>query len=166
MEFPKPILKIVERAAAKYGDDVEQAVAYAGKNVRRLKAFTSFVDGLVDHALREMIYDARHRTNLRIRRDNGSDEERVRPKVVSGQSPAVERVYDSVYNYLIAGRSLGSVYGETLEDIAASERAKGRGCFFNAGLAEELRLLVPAGKTVREVVSEDQIQKLFQRLQK
>jgi len=29
-----------------------------------------------------------------------------------------------------------------------------------------LRLLVPAGKTVREVVSEDQIQKLFQRLQK
>jgi len=165
MEFPKQILKIVGKCAAKYGDDVEHAVTYAGKQVRRLKEFDSFASGLIDHALRELIYDARHQTNLRIRRENGNDSDRVDPKVIVGRSPAVAEVYESVYNYLIAGMMLGSVCGEMLESIAASERARAGGHTFNAHLAEELRLLVPEDKTVREVVSEEHLQKLFRRLQ-
>jgi len=48
MDFPKLVLTIVGKAAAKYGDDVEQAVAYAGKQVRRLKEYDVFAIGLVD----------------------------------------------------------------------------------------------------------------------
>ena len=165
MDFPKPVLTIVGKAAAKYGDDVEQAVAYAGKLVRRLKEYDVFAIGLVDHALRELIYDARHQTNLRIRRENGNDVDRVDPKVVVGRSPAVAEVYESVYSYLIAGMMLGSVRGDVLEGIASSERAKANGHGFNANLAEALHPMVPADKTVREVVSEKKLQALFRRLQ-
>ena len=162
-EFPKSVTNAVAKSADKYGDDIEKAVGEAEKRVRKLKAFSEFEGQLVRHALRELIYDARHQKNGQIK--EASRNTTGPSKVVSGSSPAVTQAYrEAYYDYCIAGMTLGKLQGEMLADIAESEQNIATGHLFNVRLCERLVKIVPEGKTVEQCVSEKKLKVIFQEL--
>lgn len=159
MEIPENVLRIVEEMAAKYPADIPKAIERAEKDIRSLPEFDELVSMLVRNTVQELVYDARHRANTRMRREAGDYGGQA--KVVSGNSACLGRVCVSVYSYHIAGTKLGLVKGADLEAIAESERAIASGHLFNVRLCSKLKGLVPADKCVQEVVSEKKLRALF-----
>jgi len=162
MKFSDEIQTIVKAAAAKHGDEISKAVDNAVWRIRKLSDFKSMVDGLVRSAIQELVYDARHKMNIKIRQDMGSYGQPA--KTITGASVAVAMASASLYSYYIDGTSLGSVQGSDLARIAESETAKADGCTFNAALATRLDKIVPNKKLVRDVVSEAKLKKIFMEL--
>jgi hypothetical protein len=162
MEFPQSVIKITQRCAAKFPDDIDAAVDLADKQVRNLPDFKSFEAELVREAIRARVHDERHITNRQIKNDTGAYSNQSKIDLAG----AVNDAYASVYLYSIAGKSLGSVMGNELEKIAADEKELMEGHRFNVMLTTWLATLVPEDKTVRESVPEDKLRRGFERLQK
>jgi hypothetical protein len=158
-EIPRPVLDIIDRAATRYGDDIPKAVTAAEKAIRKLPDFAELAGMFVRHAVQEMLYDSRHKTNTATRKAEGKYG--GPGKVVAGASDAVGRAAESVYLYFIGGKTLGALRGDELPLIAESESAKATGHEFNARLCERLRPLVKDNKTVRESVSERKLRQIF-----
>ena len=110
--------------------------------------------------MREYIHGRRHDLNVQMRRVSGDYGGQA--KVTAGE--AVGRVAISVYSYMIAGATLGSLKGEDLLSVAESEAATAEGHQFNAKLCKKLQSLVTADKTVRQCVSAVKLKKIFKEL--
>jgi hypothetical protein len=151
--------KIAVEAMAKYPDDIDKAVAYASSRAKSKPWYEGLVNALCLKAIREMIADARHTSNVVMR--NSAGRYGGQAKVVPGS--AVLKVAASYYNYCIAGQSLGSTLGESLLEIAENEEAKANGHMFNTYLCRALRPMVPDGKVVRDCIPEVKLRKLFTR---
>lgn len=159
MDYPVEVIKIAADAAAEHGDDIDAAVASAEASIRELPTFKQIVATLLHNAFRELIYDARHASNVKTRRDAGRY---GGPGIViTGASPGIKDVYRSVYEYNIAGTQLGLLKGESLAGIADNESAIASGHMFNAELCRKLAKIVPDDKTVKEAVSEKKLNEMF-----
>jgi len=164
MEFSDEIQTIVKASAAKHGDKISKAVNDAERRIRKLPDFKSMINGLVRSAIQELVYDARHKMNTKIRQAMGSYGQPA--KTITGASIAVGKASASLYSYHIAGTLLGSVQGSDLAGIAENEAAKADGHGFNAKLAARLAKIVPDEKLVRNVVSETRLKTIFMELKK
>lgn len=159
MNFPADCITIADKAITKHGDDITAAINLAETQIRKMKEFPELVDSLVRGAVQELVYQRRHVANTAARKAAGAYGQAA--KVVTGASEAVQEVARSLYGYYIAGRTLGSVLGSELEEIADSETAVAAGHSFNARLCRKLAQIVPVDKTVREAVSERKLKALF-----
>lgn len=159
MDIPENVLRIVEEAAGKHPADIPKAVERAEKGIRGLAEFDELVSMLVRNTVQELVYDARHRANTRMRREAGDYGGPA--KVVSGDSASLGRVCESVYSYRIAGTVLGLVKGADLQAIAEGERSVASGHLFNVRLCLKLQELVPADKRVQDAVTEKRLRGLF-----
>lgn len=164
MEFSESVLEIARKAAGEYPDDISSAVDAAEKAIRKLKEFESIVKDLIRQAVTEMVYDARHKANVRIRQSTGQYGGPA--KVVVGDSRSVNRAIESVYHYSIAGTMLGMVVGGDLEAIADSEKAVGDGHLFNSRLARLLIGRVKEEHRVMDDISEKQLRAVFRKAQR
>lgn len=162
MEWPESVLGIAKKAAEKYPDDPQAAADDAVASWQAAGVYEDVVHKLARSMALEMVYDARHKANMRMRRENG--QHAAEPKLIVGNSPDVLALYDSLYAYHVAGRTLGMLKGADLAGIADKERRKAAGCTFNAELCARLTELVPEDKLVREAVSEKKLQQLFERV--
>lgn len=156
MEYPPEIREIATQAADRC-KAAQTAVRHAIKNVRAHPAFDTFVDVLVDGAVEELVYQARHVANQKTRTSTSV------PKVIVGNSPAVQKVAD-LYLYRIGGNVLGNMTKEQLEAIGPSERERAAGHAFNARLCEALVPLVPKEKTVQQAVTEKKLKEVWDKL--
>jgi hypothetical protein len=163
VRMPESVIAAAALAAQEHPDDVARATAEAERAVRELPEFPDLMAGLVTGAVRELVYDARHASNVRTRRQAGRYG--TPAKVSPGGSPAVERVYESVYDYFIAGTTLGALRGEELQAVAEKEQGLAEGHLFNAGLCARLSKMVPPGQRVRDAVPERQLRGLFKKVQ-
>lgn len=163
MRFPDSVINAATAAAEAYPDDVAAAASAAEYDIRGLAEFPALVASLVSAAVRELVYDARHAANVRTRKQAGRYG--TPAKVVPGGSPAVERVYESVYDYYIGGTTLGALKGEDLQGIAEREQGLAEGHLFNASLCGRLATRVPVGRRVRDVVPEQELRKMFKKLE-
>lgn len=164
MEYAESLLEVVSKAASQHPDDIDKAVDCAAKAVRKLPEFPEWVDQLVNGQLRNMIHDARHSANTRLRRDAG---EYGGPAKVGLSTGAVAEAARSVYmHYAIGGRSLGMILGSELVSLAAAEQEKAQGHQFNVRLCQKLVEIVPADKRVSDVLTEGKLKKLFSELEK
>ncbi len=159
MKFNEDVLKAAAKAAADHPDDIPKAVAQAEKAIRRFPDFDEMIDSLVSQAITDLIYDARHTISKRMR--NAAGDYAPDAKVVVGKSAAVQAAARSVYDYCIGGTTLGMLTGEQLRAVADSEEAIANGHLVNVRLARKLASIVPLKKTVREVVKEARLQKIF-----
>lgn len=159
MTFPESFLSIVKKMAFRYGTNIEKAVENAETAIRQLPEFGEIQRGLVTEAIRHLIHDARHKANLKMRRESGSH---VAPtRVTTGSSTVVKRVAESLFNYRIAGTLLGVLTGEDLPGIIESESNIAEGHTFNANLCRKLLPLVEKDKTVKDSVSQAKLKTLF-----
>lgn len=161
MPIPESVQIVCRTAAEKNVENIEAAVAEAYDAVLALPEWPDFRDALVMNAIRAMVHDVRHNDNVKMRRECGTWT--TIPKSTMASIPA--DVMISVWGYNIAGRTLGTILGEELDQIAQDEAARADGHNFNARLCRKLKSLVPTGKTVKQAVSEAKMRKLFKQEQ-
>ncbi len=160
--IPESVRLLAEAAAQNNTQDIQAAVDEAVASVRELPDYDDLVADLVRNCLQELVYDARHKTNVQIKRESGYYGQAGKPR----QTGAVEEAYQSVYEYRISGTLLGELRGEDLLPLVASETAIGNGHLFNASLLAWLArdVKVPADKRVRQCVTEKKLRAEFDRL--
>jgi hypothetical protein len=164
MDYPASLSTVISKAAAQHPQDIDKAVTCAAKAARKLPDFSEWVDQLVNSQLRNMIHDARHSHNTRLRREAGDF---GGPAKVGLSTGAANEVAKSVYmSYAIGGTVLGAVLGSELKAIAASEHEKAQGHAFNVRLCSRLAAMVPDDKRVSEALTEGKLKRLFVELQK
>lgn len=164
MKIPESVTEAVERATQENPTDIVAATTQAFEKVTHLVDYDEFVKSLVWNCIQEMVYDARHKVNVRTKRQIGYYGQEAK---VNRTSNGVLRVYNSVYKYHIAGTVLGAIRGEDLPSIAESERSIANGHVFNAELCEWLAEQVPAEKTVEQTFGkkgEKRLREQFDRL--
>lgn len=165
VNYPKNVLKAAKKAAEKYPSDIDKAVATAEKEIRRLDEFEELVGLLVTSAVEDLVYDARHATNRRIRH-SVKGRGVAKPKVIVGRSRGVQKVCDNIYQYNIAGTTLGLLRGNQLVKTADSERAIANGHSVNVVLCLKLSKIVKGRKVVQTTVSQKRLHAIFRQSQK
>lgn len=164
MEMPQSITNAIKDAATRHTSDIEAAVTLAERRIRKLDEFSEWEDELIREAIRERVYDVRHKHNTALKREMGAYGGPA--KTTSGASAAVQKAAQSVYNLRIAGTLLGLLRGDELAAVAETERAIGQGHLFNATLCEQLIRHVPDNKTVQEAVSEAKLRRMCKQVEK
>lgn len=71
MQLPKPLVDAADAASAANPDDVHAAVRAALAAIKRLPEYAGAVEALVFNAVSELVYDSRHKVNVRIKRSIG-----------------------------------------------------------------------------------------------
>ena len=155
MNFPKSVLDAARSAALAFLDDIPTAIDTAEAEIRELPEFEEVIVALLRSAVRELVYQARHVHNVKIK--NTARYYGGPKKIHAPGTKAVEEVYANVYQYCIAGTMLGFLLGEQLLDLAKSEQAVGDGHLKNAKLLQELSRLVKTGQRVQDVVSQKKL---------
>jgi hypothetical protein len=162
--MPDNILSIIEASVERYPDDIEEAVEFSINKVQSLPEYTSFVQTLVTDVIRRYIHEVRHDQTRKVKRSLGLYGCQSKIKTTSS---TVSAVYSTIYDkWFIAGKSLGSITGEELPKIAASERMKSSGHIINARLCEELVPLVFGKNTVRDSVHENKLKAIVKKIEK
>lgn len=148
--YPEWFVELVAGVVAEHSSDIEAAVAAAMCAIRRASedAYGALVAQLMEQAVREAVYDARHAANVRMKRDAGYYVNSA--KAPPQGSKGVADAYRSVYSYHIAGTVLGELLGKDLPAVAQSEMAKADGHRFNSRLAAWLQGHVKPEQKVRE----------------
>lgn len=162
-EVPESVLQIAKRAALEHPDDIDQAVACLRAKVVETKLEKALLSVLLARAYRDLIHQARHQHFVALRNANGSFVGKA--KVMPGSAVAMAAEASLLNTYCIAGRTLGSIRGEEIASMAATETAKANGAAFNASLLIKLRRFVKDEATVGESVNDKQVAKMFRDLQ-
>lgn len=162
-DFPNSVVNAVETATEKHPNDIPAAVEMAVIKIKQLPEYNDLVDRLVTNAVRDMIYDVRHVANVRMKRQTGYYGKPA--KVKPGDTPTVNLVYESVYNYHIAGTTLGELKGADLPALRESEHAIAEGHRFNSELLAWLvDQKIPEDKKVCEAVPAKRLKLHFDRI--
>lgn len=161
--LPPEILEAVKAASRSNPNAPDAAVSTALGVIKSLPGYGAYVEKLVHNAIQLAVYAERARYNRRVRKEAATAGAAVTPlaKVDRTASRAVRDSYDRLFNYCIAGTTLGALRGEQLAGVAEGEERRAEGHTFNARLCRELARLVPDHKTVAQSVSGAQLQKLF-----
>jgi hypothetical protein len=189
MMHPESILRAGRLAADKFPDDIPRATRYALQLFKRLPEYEEWCEGLPLGMAQDIVHEARGHHNREIKRQSRREEEEAvaacasstgaatnggstrprpepRPRINVAESQGVRSTYIAYMTKLIAGRTVGSLYGRELEGIAMSEHAIARGHEFNARLMQRLKPLVPDNRTVRESISEEKLAAIWKDVEK
>lgn len=158
MNYPKNILQLIQQIVVD-NTDIDKAIDIARTRIKKHPDYEQLIETLIDQAISDMVYRARHTINNAIKREAGSYNSK--PKIVIGKSPAVRKAMKSLYAFNINGTSLGKILGSELLSIAKAEEDRGAGHYRNAQLCRALAQIVPANRTVQDAVSIRRLQALF-----
>ena len=177
IQWPKEILGIFRKASDDNPDDITAAKKAAKRKLERRPDWPDLVERLVDEALLDKIHQMRHRSNCEIKRalnptlSSQADPPTPStpkattgpPKVVAGRSRIAGKIAQEVnyLNYFVDGRTLGSILGEELPELADQERMMGQEHYAKAALYERLSAIVPKKKRVSQAISNGRLGQLF-----
>lgn len=121
--WPPEVEAAVAEAVAAHRDDARAATDAAVAAVKRLDCYPKLAARLVRAGVQTLVYDRRHQANRQMRREvygaGGRDTEGGRSAVGAG--------YESLYDYMIAGMTLGGMTPKLLAETAAAEAERAAG---------------------------------------
>lgn len=164
MEADERLREVIAAAIAKHKSDLDATIREAANNLRALG--DAEIDAICwRRGVAEFVHDKRHAMNMSIWANNRKMP--GDPKVIAGRSETVSAVGTALseYEFKLAGRILGDIYGNELDGLAASEEALSAGHTRNATLLRRLRAIVPDNKTVRQAVKPRKLKQLFVEVQ-
>lgn len=164
MRVPADILAAVKRSESRNKNDIDAAVADAKAAITQLSSYQPFVDDLITSAIRHMVQDIRHAETRTVKIN--AELYGTKGKVSGADSKSVQDIANDLYHIRIAGRTLGTMRGSELTEIADGERERGRGHLANAELCTKLRELVPDDKTVRQAVRASKLLSIWRECRK
>lgn len=163
MDVPKIALELIAKIESLYRDDIGKAIEKCKEEVRKDPAFPAWKEILIDMAIQELVYDARHAATTKAKNQNKEYGKAVPVR----DNEAVAKAYDEVeeiYSMRLCGKTLGSMTGEDLDWMVEKERGLANGHIFNVVLGKTLRPLVSQGKTVREAVGRKKMMTIWEKV--
>ena len=157
--FSKEVHEIAKECAEEYLNDIQLATEEACRGIKELDNYEEIIEGLLLMAVKELIYRERQ-TILRTIKKSVGKYDSV-PKISIGKSGAVRKIYQSIYNMTIGGKTLGVMTGDEVLATALQERNQGNGKLVNATFLEKLGRIVPSNRTVKQSVPESKVRELF-----
>ena len=101
MNMPVEIINCVHEIVEKNKKDpILDVISQAICEVRNLDCFEEAQEILVNSAIQDLVYDVRHKINVKIKNDNNSYSKSAFDKTSKGRA-AVERVALTVFDYKI-----------------------------------------------------------------
>ena len=164
MNFPKYVRQIVDDAMEKHEFDVDKSTEEAVKLIYELPKDLFDARVYIYNAVKDLVYDARHRRNVETKKQLGKFGKP--PQVNVAGSPAVQAESISLFLLCIAGKELGNIFGNELAGIAASEAAIGDGHHLNSRLCAALAKVVPDDKQVVDSVGVQELVEIFERVKR
>lgn len=155
---------IISSSVQNYPTDMKKALEESLERIKRLPNYRSLVEDLIKGHVQTMIYEARHRQNVRIRRETGQYGQPSKVKV--GESKEVRDSYMSCYLYFIGGMTLGQMTGDDLVEIALGEKMKAEGHMYNVKLLEAIQPFVKSDQRVQDAIPEKKLKGIFSRVRK
>ncbi len=162
-ECPEKWIKLAATISDQFPESIEDATAELMSTIVDDPEYDQWSAMIRRRFCQGLIYDARHKSNVELKRQSG---QYGGPGRVSMASESVNQTCISVFQHYIAGRTLGSLLGKELAGIANSESEIAAGHQFNAALLRWLEGKVPAEKRVADAVSEKALTKVYRNLQK
>ena len=164
MNLPSNVIEICEKANARNPAEIDKSVKESLAKIQRLPDYDKIVEMLVIAAVRDVIYEVRHKSNLLVR--NFSKTCHSVPKVVVGKSKAVQLVSQEMYlNYCIDGTVLRKMTKEQLLQGADVKAAQKAGLDFDERLQRRIANDMPDGAVVGAIFSEKKLKQIFQEVQ-
>lgn len=168
MNLDKRVLGICQESAMRHIKDIEKAVQEVK---RRLKVppLDPWIAVLVDNALREQVHLARAVSNRKLRKAAGAYGGPGKVGASEALDALANEVWQSsVLNHTICGWTLGDIPKADLMSFAAVEDERAAGSIFNAELCRECyqACAKKKGETVRECLTERQVQAMFRKIAK
>jgi len=168
MALDKQVLRVCQKCAMRYMDDIESALE---ESIRQLKVpkLPDWIADLVNNALREQIHFARHISNRKLRKAHGAYGGPGKVGASAALDALAESVWQqSVFNHTIGGWLLGDIVKADLLLFAEAEDQKAAGSMFNAALCRACHQACAKrkGETVRECLQESELEAMFKKIAK
>lgn len=167
-KVPEHINDIVVDACKKFPRDIDSAVDWAMTRIEALGEADKKL--LITIAVRSLINDARHAYNTEVKRRGDFYGGTAKVGASKNGRATVNRIWKNAeLSYLgikIRGVMLGDLTGAQLRDEADAAQRKVTSWTFNARLCLFLADRVPEHKRVRDVFSDRQLGKHYERLKK
>jgi hypothetical protein len=161
VRYPSEFHSIAVEAVKSNLDNINDSVDEAEARIRDLPCFKDFVKMMVRDAIRHLIHDIRHSMNTQAKKEAGGY---AQPRSIKiEESDGIRAAHVSMLDYFINGKRLGSLVKEELLELAESEKENGRGRYINAYVLGEINKRLKPGQKVEEVLTERQVQRLFER---
>lgn len=162
MKLSEEIDRIVEIVTLQYPNDIDGAVAEALARCRELPDYQTQIENLFCYTLRQLIHDARHRSNTEMKRQTGYY---GKPSKVNVGGTSVAKVARSSYLYYIAGKTLGDIKGKEIDQISNAEQQRADGHIFNVKLLQWCKTQgVPEEKCIKNIIPEKKLRANFDRI--
>lgn len=159
INFPRWVRDCVEAECRKNMEDIDGATNRSLACLRKNPEFDSLIESFIWNSVRDLVHDFRHKNNVEIKRQTG--QYNTVPKVQPGKSESVQSAYADVFDFCIAGKTLGSMTGAELPIVALNERTSSEGHLRNARICEALAPLVAENQTVRESVTAKKLRQII-----
>jgi hypothetical protein len=160
VNLPESVIAIVREATSKNPSDVDAATTAAEAKIRELPEFDDLVCQFIRTAIKELIYDERHRTTKAVKYLAGLYGKPA--KTPSKDSERVQKAYSSVWSFYIGGTVLGAVLGRELHVLARKEEKIAKGHTLNQRICLNLATLVPLDKRVGQVISDKKLNEIIE----
>lgn len=161
MQFPSEVEEIINRVVTQHPADIPAATQAAVVQVKELACYPELREACLYSALQQLIWEARRAANRKTKSQNKDYTHAGPAKVNPANSRSVQAICGSLYDYYIAGTTLGLLRGDQLEGVAVQEETIAQGRLFNARLCRRLMKLVPAKETVQDAVKEPKLRKVW-----
>lgn len=159
MQFSKEVLALARNAAEGHPNDVGAATDALLAWVVKLDGYDALVGGLVYQALRTLVYDARAQMNKAQRRERALQSTARRIPLTSTQAEAACR---GVFDYFIAGKTVGQLLGKELIPTALREERHAEARLFHGAFLRGLAAAgVPDEVRVCDALSEAKAQRVW-----
>jgi hypothetical protein len=162
-ELPKELydklMAIAAEESDKSSDDIQLAIKRTVARFKRIPNWQQALEVLLYKCAQEAVYAHRHMENIRIKKEAG---EYGGPAKVTGGGMAA-KVAQQCYEIVLAGRVLGDVTGEELDEMIDVEQQMVRGHTANVRLLKSLKPLVKPGQCVRNAVKPAKLLELVQK---
>jgi hypothetical protein len=138
-QFPSEFHALAEKFVQQNPDDISQAVEGFYKSICRRKAFIDWRDDLAYQAIRTIVYDHRHASNIRWKNDYGG------PAKVTADGDSLGEIASRSFlrTYFINGRPIGFYTKPELQ-------AEGERCFREAeGKVKNGKLCMQLAKKIK-----------------
>lgn len=164
--YPKEVLEIVRRAVDAHSG-ISDAFDQATWEIRRLPDFGNLVEAFVQHAILDLVHQARSTYNQPLKKAF-QPKAPGKPKVIVGNNPIIQGIFNDQFEYMkmkVAGKILAEMTWEDLDKAENDAVAQTKGYATNAAFFRTIKRKVQpsSGMTVGQVLTERQLAALMKK---
>jgi hypothetical protein len=162
--YPDSFAAIITAAVRKHKTNIDSAVDAALSKLEQEPEFEAWKEQMVRDKIRELVTHRRSNLNtprcMNPSRFIHNDVPAIRRTIIDLPDIASKIAETITLDYMIGGKTLGTLYGKELVGLAERSWSSGQKHLVMAHLAARLSRIVPREKQVQDVVSKSELAKI------